>query len=148
MGINATVHNTISEIQTNHPLDQSYDVSVIIPIYNAERYIENTLDNIAEQSLKNIEIICVDDGSDDNSKDLIQRKAELDCRIKYYYQHNSGAGIARNTGIKASHGKYIAFMDADDSYPDNSVLKLLFEAADQNNALICGGSAIDENGNL
>lgn len=131
MDNNTATQNTASDIQVAPSREWNPCISIIVPVYNAEQFIADTLDSISAQSLKNIEILCVDDGSDDSSAEIIQRKAAEDCRIRYIHQNNGGAGSARNTGIRASTGKYIAFMDADDSYPDNSVLELMFNAADQ-----------------
>ena len=123
-------------------------ISVIIPVYNAEKYIEKTLEFISSQTLKDIEIICVDDGSNDKSALLIKKHQVNDSRIKYYFQQNSGAGQARNLGIKKSNGAYIAFMDADDAYPNNYVLEQLYNTASNNEAIICGGSAVFENSDI
>lgn len=78
-------------------------VSVVIPIYNAEAYIENCLESICHQTLKDIEIICVDDGSTDVSGALIRKVSDMDSRVHYIRQNNMGAGAARNTGLKKSH---------------------------------------------
>ena len=88
-------------------------VSVIVPVYNAENFLQNTLNNIQRQSLKDIEIICVDDGSEDSSADIIKKFQRQDIRIRYEYQKNQGAGVARNKGISLAQGEYVAFMDAD-----------------------------------
>lgn len=115
-------------------------VSVIIPVFNAEDYIEKCIKSVLSQSLEDIEVICVDDGSTDNSKAILEKMAEGDSRIKVFSQVNSGAGIARNLGLKNAIGKFIAFMDSDDYYPDKYTLERLVEKAEENNALICGGS--------
>ena len=91
-------------------------VSVIIPVYNAEKYLRECLDSVCNQSLQEIEIICVDDGSKDNSLTILREYVEQDERLKIIEQVNSGAGVARNTGMKAAVGEYLAFMDADDLY--------------------------------
>ena len=95
---------------------QAYEpkVSVIIPIYNTEEYLEECLDSIQKQSLKELEIICIDDGSTDNSLKLVKARAEVDERICIFTEENSGLSVARNNGIKNAHGKYIYFMDSDD----------------------------------
>ena len=116
-------------------------VSVIVPVYNAENFLQNTLNNIQRQSLKDIEIICVDDGSEDSSADIIKKFQRQDIRIRYEYQKNQGAGVARNKGISLAQGEYVAFMDADDGYPNIYSLEKLYLAARKNQALICGGSA-------
>ena len=93
----------------NQPL-----VSVIVPIYNAEKYMENCIDSICNQTLKNIEIILINDGSSDNSGEMVNEYATKDIRIKVIHQENSGPSIARNKGISIAKGKYIGFVDSDD----------------------------------
>lgn len=115
-------------------------VSVIIPVYNAVSTLEATLLSVQNQSLQDIEIICVDDGSTDDSKKVIDRIAQNDDRIHYLYQDNSGAAIARNRGLRNASGDYVAFIDADDFYPNNYALERLFEVATQQRMNICGGS--------
>lgn len=89
-------------------------ISIIIPVYNAERYLQQTLESILKQSLKEIEVICVDDGSTDSSPEIIRKFAEKDNRVTLIQQKNQHAGVARNNGLKAAKGEYIHFMDADD----------------------------------
>jgi glycosyltransferase involved in cell wall biosynthesis len=89
-------------------------VSVIIPAYNAARTLETTVQSVYGQSLQDFEIVIVDDGSKDNTLEVAQRIAASDSRIKVVAQPNSGAAAARNTGIKAAGGEYVAFLDADD----------------------------------
>lgn len=88
--------------------------SIIIPIYNAERYIGKCLDSVIKQTYKNIELILIDDGSTDNSAQICKNYAKIDNRIKYYYKYNGGVSSARNVGIKNATGKYITFVDSDD----------------------------------
>lgn len=89
-------------------------ISVIVPFYNAEKYINRCIESIVNQKYSNLEIILVDDGSDDNSADFCDRWAERDNRIRVIHTENSGVFAARKTGIMASHGRYIAFIDSDD----------------------------------
>ena len=89
-------------------------ISVIIPVYNAEKYLNKTLESTLKQSLKDIEVICVDDGSTDSSVEIIQSFIKKDDRVKLIRQNNQHAGSARNTGLKEAQGEYIHFMDADD----------------------------------
>lgn len=90
-------------------------VSVIIPIYNVGLYIRKCLDSIVNQTLKNIEIICINDGSTDNSIGIVEEYAKLDNRIKVIdFKENKGVSIARNTGINQANGEYISFIDPDD----------------------------------
>ena len=101
-------------------------ISVIIPIYNVENYISRCLDSVINQTYKKIEIICVDDGSPDNSIKILKEYEEKDNRIRIIRQENKGLSGARNTGIKNSKGEYIFFLDSDDWLPLNS-LELLYE---------------------
>ena len=115
------------------------NISIIIPVYNSEKTISLCLNSIMKQSIKNIEIICIDDGSTDKSLKILKEFKNLDNRIKVISQKNQGSGVARNIGIKISKGLFIAFIDSDDTYPNNFILEFMFNKAVQNNALICGG---------
>ena len=97
------------------------------------------MQSIICQSLKNIEILCIDDGSTDESHNIIKSFSKKDKRIIYIFQKNNGSGIARNEGIKRSKGKYLAFIDSDDLYPNIYSLELLYNKCIENNALVCGG---------
>ena len=119
------------------------DISIIIPIYNKEEHLALCLKSVISQSLKNIEIICIDDGSTDNSLEIIKKYKIIDNRIIIIHQKNQGSAIARNKGISISKGKFIAFMDSDDCYPNNFTLELMFNNAIQNDVLICGGGKIN-----
>ncbi len=120
-------------------LTKSPKVSVIIPVYNAEQHLCECLDSVKKQTLRNIEIICVDDGSSDSSLHILEEYADKDKRIKLLRQENKGAGLARNRGIIAANGEFIAFMDADDFYPEHDILSILYNTAIKNNVWICGG---------
>ena len=89
-------------------------VSIIVPIYNKEKYLEKCLDSILGQTYRDLEIILVDDGSTDNSLVICQHYAEKDPRIKIYHKPNGGVSSARNLGLEKSTGKYISFVDPDD----------------------------------
>lgn len=89
-------------------------VSIIVPVYNSEKYIERCIVSVMKQTNPNWELIIVDDGSTDKSADIIDRIARNEKKIRYYYQNNSGAGMARNLGITKATGDYIAFLDSDD----------------------------------
>ena len=89
-------------------------VSIIIPVYNTDKYIKECLESIVRQTYRNIEIILVDDGSTDQSKKICLDFAEKDSRICYYYKKNGGSSSARNYGIERCKGKYICFVDSDD----------------------------------
>jgi glycosyltransferase involved in cell wall biosynthesis len=90
-------------------------ISVIIPVFNVEKFVDGCLESVCSQSFKNIEIIIIDDGSTDNSFKLCCKWAEIDRRVKLIRQTNQGVSVARNRGIKESLGKWIAFIDPDDS---------------------------------
>lgn len=120
-------------------------ISVIIPIYNAEKYIEECLQSVLTQTLKDIEIICVDDGSTDHSLQILQDYQKRDKRILLYQQENLGAGRARNNALKRAQGEFISFMDADDWYPYENTLESLYFAAIKNKVLIAGGSIASVN---
>lgn len=126
-------------------------VSVIIPVYNVEPYLRQCLDSVINQTLKDIEIICVDDGSTDNSLSILKEYAQIDNRITVLSRKNIGVGFSRNEGIDLASGDYIAFMDPDDFYPNNKVLELMWSNAVKHKAKICGGSLLiynDKNGKL
>jgi glycosyltransferase involved in cell wall biosynthesis len=89
-------------------------VSVIVPVYNTSRYLEDCINSICSQKYTNLEIILVNDGSTDNSGDICDKYSQIDDRIKVYHKTNGGLSSARNTGIDVSNGEYIAFVDSDD----------------------------------
>ena len=105
------------------------DVSVIIPVYNTEKNIEQCVRSVMNQTLESIEIICVDDGSTDGSRAILERLAKEDARIAVIAQENAGAGAARNRGLQLARGRYLSFLDADDFFePD--MLEAALAAAD------------------
>ncbi len=99
-------------------------VSVIVPVYNAADFIARTLDSLINQTLDNIEIVCVDDGSTDDSLKILKKYAKNDKRIKVHHQQNAGVATARNTGLKYATGKYIMWCDSDDTYTPNMCLEM------------------------
>lgn len=94
--------------------ENTIKVSIIIPVYNVENYIRSCMDSVVNQTLKDIEIICIDDGSPDNSGKIVDEYAQADSRVHVIHQKNSGASAARNRGIDESKGEYIKFVDSDD----------------------------------
>ena len=106
-------------------------VSVIIPVYNVEEYLKECLDSVVNQTLEDIEIICVNDGSTDNSLNILESYADSDERIKILSKENSGQGSARNLGFKNCLGEYVYFMDADD-YIDLNTLEDFYNNAVSN----------------
>lgn len=116
-------------------------VSIIVPVYNVEDYIEKCLESLVNQTLKEIEIIVVNDGSTDSSLEKIEKFAQKDKRITVINQENQGQGTARNTGLNIAKGKYIGFVDSDD-YVDLDFYEKLYSAAKTNNADISAASIL------
>ena len=94
-------------------------VSIIVPVYKTEKYLKRCLDSLLNQTLEDIEIILVDDGSPDSAPALCDNAAKTDGRIKVIHKKNEGLGTARNTGMDAACGKYIGFVDSDDFVKTN-----------------------------
>ena len=107
--------------------------------YNSEKYLSFTINNILSQSLKNIEILCIDDGSSDGSLQILQKYEKLDNRLKIIRQNHKGSGIARNEGLKISKGRYISFIDSDDLLPNNTTLSDMYNKAIKQQVAIIGG---------
>ena len=109
-------------------------VSVVIPVYNVEKYVEECLDSVINQTYKDLEIICVDDCGSDNSIKIVEEYARKDQRIKIiHHDKNMGAGSARNTGVKNSDGEYIFFVDPDDCLNLN-IIELMVEKRKETDA--------------
>ena len=100
-------------------------ISVIIPVYNVEKYLHRCLDSVIAQTYQNLEIICVDDGSIDDSGKICDQYAVRDARIKVIHQENQGLSAARNRGLDAAEGEYIAFVDSDDYILEDMYKKML-----------------------
>ena len=114
-------------------------ISVVVPVFNMERYLRAALDSALAQTLREIEIICVDDGSTDESPAILAEYAARDPRVRVITQENSGVGPARNAGIRAARGEFVAFLDPDDLLPDASVYEALYFYAKENRVRVCGG---------
>ena len=127
-------------------IDQRPVVSIIIPIYNVENYIGKCIDSVINQTWKKIEIICVNDGTLDNSMEVVQQKADKDSRIRIINIENSGLSVARNVGMEKATGKYIAFLDSDDYLALDTIEKLV-ECSEKNNVdiLFFGAETVFEN---
>ena len=108
-------------------------VSVIIPVYNVEPYLKQCMDSVVGQTLKDIEIICVDDGSTDGSLDILREYAAEDNRIQIIEQKNAGAGAARNNGMRHATGKYLSFLDSDDFF-EPRMLEKAYDLAEKDQA--------------
>ena len=123
-------------------------ISVIIPIYKAEKYVEKCVKAVQNQTYENLEIILVDDGSPDESGKICDRLATEDSRIRVLHKENGGAATARNAGLNVMTGAYIAFVDADD-YMELHYIETLYNTLSQKHAqvAICSFKTVDEAGN-
>lgn len=117
-------------------MENSPKVSVVIPIYNAAEFLEECLDSVLQQSLTDIEVICVDDGSPDNSLEILKKYEKQDARLRIISQPNQGAGAARNNGMANAKGEYLCFLDSDDFF-DKDMLKEAYETAHACRADVC-----------
>ena len=114
-------------------------ISVIIPIYNAEAYISECLQSVGNQSYKDFEVICVNDGSPDNSADICQRFVNKDKRFRLINQENGGVSSARNRALKEAKGEYVCFVDSDDVI-DKLYLENLNNLAKDGSFAVCSYS--------
>lgn len=114
-------------------------ISVIVPVYNVDKYLKKCLDSILSQTLKNFEVVCVDDGSTDNSPKILEEYRVKDSRIRVYTKANGGVSSSRNFGLEKAKGHYVFFMDSDDELYPNS-LELLYTAIKKNNTQAAVGS--------
>lgn len=103
-------------------------ISIIIPVYNVEQWLDRCVESVVNQTYKDIEIMLIDDGSTDKSSEMCDKWAEYDCRITAYHKQNEGLGLTRNFGLKKASGEYIAFIDSDDSV-DERYIECLYNAA-------------------
>lgn len=126
------------------------DVSVVIPVFNVERYLPECLDSVLCQVGVSLQVICIDDGSTDGSLDKLRGYSKKDPRVQIVSQLNGGAGAARNRGISYATGEYLAFIDPDDFYPSDNTLQIMLQAARKNDALMAGGSfsTVDPTGHI
>lgn len=124
-------------------------ISIIVPVYNVEKYLKKCIESILSQTYQNIEIILVDDGSEDNSGAICDQYAAEDARIVVIHKKNGGLSTARNAGIDRSNGDFISFIDSDD-YVSEDFCKILLQAILNENAdmVICNFLSVDENYNL
>lgn len=123
-------------------------ISIIIPVYNCEQSIEPSIRSIQKQTIKELEIICVNDGSTDRSAEVIRQLQEEDSRIILYEQDNQGSGAARNSGLDHASGEFIAFLDADDYYLDIDALENMIDACEKHQVSVCGTCVRIERGGV
>ncbi len=126
-----------------------YKVSVIIPVYNVEQYLEQCLDSIVNQTLKEVEIIIVDDGSKDRSREIVDEYEEKYADVFSIHKEHKGPGAARNSGMSCAHGDYLYFMDSDDCL-DINALERLYQVASQEglDLVLFSGKAFTEDKDL
>lgn len=115
---------------------QELAISIIMPVYNVECYLKKCLDSLLEQTYKNFEVICVDDGSTDSSLDILHQYAAKDKRVRVITQQNQFAGVARNNGLKYAKGEYVLFLDSDDFF-EKDILANVYTKAVEDKADIC-----------
>jgi glycosyltransferase involved in cell wall biosynthesis len=125
-------------------------ISVIMPVYNGEDFLERSCKNLSKQTLDNFELICVDDGSSDNSLEELKKLSNKYDFIKIFSQDNQGSGKARNYGISKAQGEYIAFLDADDVFIDKDALEKMYNAGMDYDADMVAGNLlrVDNHGKL
>lgn len=126
-------------------MSEEIKVSVIVPVYNVKKYLAKCLDSIIAQTLKDIEIICVNDGSTDGSDKVLEEYKKKDARIQVVNRKNGGLSAARNTGMPYAKGKYIGFVDSDD-YIEPTMYELMYYNAEhfQSQLVICAAHKIDD----
>lgn len=122
-------------------LDGNSMISIIIPVYNVEKYLEQCVDSLLNQTYSNTEIILVDDGSTDGSGAICDKYKELDARVVVIHKENAGPGYARNTGLEVAQGDYVVFADSDD-YADEQMIEELFKTRQKHKADTCIGGYI------
>ena len=122
-------------------------ISIIVPVYNVEKYLERCIKSLTSQTLDDIEIILVDDSSTDSSLDICNKLADEDSRIKVLHKVNEGAGLARNAALEVATGKYIGFVDSDD-FVDSDMFKTLYEKAEKYNSDLVMSGVVFVDGNV
>ena len=121
-------------------------VSVIVPVYNGEAYIRQCVESILDQSLREVQVICVDDGSTDGTVQVLEELCKKDDRLQILKQKNQYAGAARNFGMSVAEGEYLIFLDADD-FIHRRMLETMYQKCKEDKAQICvcDGQIYDEN---
>lgn len=123
------------------------EISIIVPVYNAERFLEKCVDSILAQTFSDFELILVNDGSKDASAAICNRYAQADHRIKVIHQENKGVSVTRNTGIEQAAGRYLGFVDADDWIAEDMFAQMLTQAhTTQSDVVMCDAWTLYDNG--
>ena len=121
-------------------------LSIIVPVYNAERYLCQCLDSILNQSFKDFELLLIDDGSTDKSGAICDEYARKEERVRVFHQQNQGVSVARNVGLKNAQGEWIYFPDSDDIIVENAFEIMIKKIAEDIDYVICGYEVYDEDG--
>lgn len=108
----------------------SAKVSIIVPVYNAEKYLRDCLDSIANQTLSDVQVLMIDDGSKDSSASICKEYADKDPRFEYYHKDNGGTATARNVGLKNAKGEYVGFVDSDD-FIESNMYEIMYNRANE-----------------
>ncbi len=122
-------------------------VSVVVPVFNAEEFLRPALDSILDQTLREIEVICVDDGSTDGSLKIVKEYQARDSRVRIATQNNAGPGMARNNGLRRARGEYVAFLDADDFFALNFLARMYETAKADDLDIVVGDYDLYQNKN-
>ena len=134
--------DTKAQILVQNKINYTPKVSVIIPVYNVEAYLRQCLDSVIKQTLEEIEIICVDDGSTDNSLEILKEYAAKDKRITVLKQKNLHAGVARNAGLAVARGEYLSFLDSDDFFELNMLEETYKKITEDSSDIVIFGSFV------
>lgn len=119
--------------------ERTIKISVVIPVYNVQEYVYKCIYSVQQQTMNNLEILCVDDGSTDNSLNIVKEFEKKDDRIRVFQKMNRGAGAARNFALSNAKGEFVCFLDADDYLLDKTSLEKLYHCAHVKQVHICGG---------
>ena len=122
-------------------------ISIIVPVYNTEKYLRHCLDSILNQSFQDFELLLIDDGSKDRSGKICDEYAEKDKRISVWHQENQGVSVARNVGLEHAQGEWIYFPDSDDIVIENALEIMMKMCVEDIDYVMCGYEVYDENGN-
>jgi len=123
-------------------------ISIIVPIYNADKYLSRCIESVLAQSFRNFELLLVDDGSTDKSGDICKKYAKQDHRIQVYHKKNGGVSSARNIGLKHASGEWVLFIDADDELLEHSLNNMINETKRQIDLVVYGYKSYDDNNKL
>lgn len=114
-------------------------ISVVMPVYNGAQFLRESLDSVLNQSISDLEVLCTDDGSTDESLAILEAYSAKDRRVRVFCQENKGAGPARNLSLANAQGEFVVFLDSDDSYPSTDTLSQLYHAAKEHNCQVVAG---------